>query len=112
MHWFHGQLRVTRKSRLRASFGGLMGPCSKLNSFSVIISIPSFFVSLNWSNFYGRKIRIYQHHSSFKEKTPNVATIKLCKSPWFNTLAIACHMVYSLCCFCASTKEGLHSNIK
>jgi len=26
---FQGQLRVTRSSKLRASLGGLIGPCSK-----------------------------------------------------------------------------------
>ncbi len=27
-HWFHGQLRVKRNSRLWASLGGRIGPCS------------------------------------------------------------------------------------
>jgi len=37
MHWFQGQLRVTLKRRLRASFGGLIGPCSKVKCDSDII---------------------------------------------------------------------------
>jgi hypothetical protein len=38
-HLFQGQLRVTRISRLPASLGGLMGPCSKLNDLSVTLFI-------------------------------------------------------------------------
>ena len=36
-HLFQGQFLVTRISRLPASLGGLMGPCSKSNDLSITL---------------------------------------------------------------------------